>query len=125
MIKNIDMFASLDKNIKTDVILGNGNKVSIEGKGRINIVTKTRDKKYIRDVFYILGLKHNLMSVGQMVGNGYTIDFAKNVCTIMDKCNNKKVIAKVRMTGNKMFPLNIPHSKNHCQNANTQFVLQA
>lgn len=33
MTGNIDMFASLDKDVKIDVILGNGNKVSVEGKG--------------------------------------------------------------------------------------------
>lgn len=64
------------------------------------------------------------MSVGQMVGNGYTGDFTKNVCTIMDRCNNKKVIGKVSMIGNRMFPLNIAQRKNHCQEVNTQFVLQ-
>ena len=124
MTGNIDMFTSLDKNVKTDVILGNGNKVSVEGKGCINIVTKTGQEKYIEDVFYVPGLKHNLMSVGQMVGNGHTVNFAKNVCTIMDRCNNKKAIAKVSMTGNRMFPLNMAHSKIHCQQANTQCVLQ-
>jgi len=64
MTRNIDMFSSIDKNVKIDVILGNSNKVSIEGKGRINIVTKIGEKKYIKDVFYVPGLKHNLMSVG-------------------------------------------------------------
>jgi len=59
-----------------------------------------------------------------MVGNDHTIDFVKNVCTIMDKCNNKKVIVKVRMMGNRMFTLNIPYSRNHYQQANTQCVLQ-
>jgi len=48
-----------------------------------------------------------------MVGNGHDVDFAKNIYTIMDKCNNKKFIAKVKIMGNKMFPINIPHSKNH------------
>jgi len=64
MTGNIDMFISLDKSVKIDVILGNGNKVSIEGKGCINIVTKIGDKKCIQDVLYVLGLQHNLMSVG-------------------------------------------------------------
>jgi len=40
MTENIDMFTSLDKSVKIDVILGNRNKVSVEDKGRINIVTK-------------------------------------------------------------------------------------
>jgi len=47
MTGNIDLFASLDKDVKTNVILGNGNKVPVEGKGRINIITKARDEKYI------------------------------------------------------------------------------
>jgi len=49
-----------------------------------------------------------------MVVNGHAMDFAKNVCTIMDKCNNKRVIAKVKMMENRIFPLNIPHRKNLC-----------
>ena len=59
-----------------------------------------------------------------MVGNGHIVDFAKTICTIMDKCNNKKILAKVKMMENRMFPLNIPHSKNLYQNANTKCVLQ-
>lgn len=98
MIGNIDLFASLDKSVKIDVILGNGKKVSIEGKGQINVMTKVGDKKYIQDVFYVPGLQHNLVSVGQMVRNGHAVDFAKNVCTIMDKCNSKRVLAQAKMT---------------------------
>ena len=56
MTRNINMFASLDKNVKTNIILGNGNTVSVEGKGRINILTKIGDKKCIQDVFYVPGL---------------------------------------------------------------------
>jgi len=60
-----------------------------------------------------------------MVGNGHAVDFAKNVCTIMDKCNIKRVFAQAKMMENRMFPLMIPHRRNLCQNARTQHVLQA
>ena len=59
-----------------------------------------------------------------MIGNGHTVNISKNVCTIMDRCNSKKSIARISMIGNRMFPLNMAHSKIHYQQANTQFILQ-
>jgi len=105
--------------VKIDIILGNGNKFSVEGKDRINVMIKVGDKKYIQYVFYVPSLQHNLMSVGQMVGNGHAVDFAKNVCTIMDKCKSKRVLPQAKMIENRMFPLTIPHRRNLYQNAST------
>lgn len=59
MIGNLEMFSSLDENIKFNVTLGNDNKVSIMGKGNINILTKQGEKNYISDVYFVPGLKHN------------------------------------------------------------------
>lgn len=120
-----ELFISLDNNVKSDVTLGNDNKVSVEGKGSISVLTNNGEKKYISDVFYVPGLKHNLMSIGQMVGKGYIVDFKKNICTILDRSPSKKCIARVDMTGNRMFPLKIEHDKNHSLKATTQVILQA
>jgi hypothetical protein len=52
MIGNLEMFSSLDENIKSDVTLGNDNKVSVKGKGDVNILTKQGGEKiYFRCVF--------------------------------------------------------------------------
>ncbi|XP_057837949.2 uncharacterized protein LOC131048110 [Cryptomeria japonica] len=67
IIGNLEMFSSLDENVKLDVTLGNDNKVSVMGKGSVNILTQMREKKYISDVYFVPGLKHNLMSIGQLI----------------------------------------------------------
>ena len=64
MLGNIEMFYDLYESVKSEVILGTDCKVSIMGKGGVNILTKKREKKYISNVYFVSGLKHNLMSIG-------------------------------------------------------------
>ena len=58
-----DFFEILDRSIKTKVKLGNNEIVEVSGKGTINVITE-HGKKSIFDVYFVLGLKHNLISVG-------------------------------------------------------------
>lgn len=85
MTGNLEMFSSLDNNIKSDVTLGNDNKVEVKGKGNINILTKKGEKKHITDVYFVPGLRHNLMSIGQLVQKGYRVSFKNKECIILDK----------------------------------------
>ena len=77
------------------------------GKGRVNILTKKGEKKYISDVYFVPSLKHNLMSIGQLMQKGYNVFFKNDVCTILDRPPSKQLITKVQMTNNRMFPLKI------------------
>ena len=36
-------------------------------------------------VYFVDGLKHNLLSVGQLMDKGYQLQFADKTCTIKDK----------------------------------------
>ena len=38
-----------------------------------------------KDVYYVDGLKHNILSVGQLVDKGYQLYFTENTCMIRDK----------------------------------------
>ena len=67
------------------------------------------EKRYIPDVYFVPGLKQNLMSVGQLVQKGYKVSFDNDVCTILDRNLGGKLIARVNMTQNWMFLLQI-----HC-----------
>ena len=75
------------------------------GKGRVDILTNKGQKKFMLDVYYVLGLKHNLLSIGQLIQKGYNVFFKDDVCTIMDKPPCRQLIAKVHMTNNRIFPL--------------------
>jgi transposase InsO family protein len=102
-----EMFATMDDSIKSEVKLGNDHRVSVMGKGSINIRTKQGEEKHISDVYYVPGLQHNLISIGQLVQKGYRIYFENGECVILDKKPSNRLIAKVEMTKNRMFPLRI------------------
>ena len=59
--------SSLDTSVKTDVTLGNNVQVTILGKGTVDILTKQGESKYIPDIYHVEGLKHNLLSIGQLL----------------------------------------------------------
>eukprot|EP00253_Pinus_taeda_P030419 PITA_30419 len=73
----------------------------------VKIFTKQGERKTIADVYYVPGMRCNLLSVGQLVQKGYNVFFVNDVCTIMDIAPSKRLIAEVKMTRNKMFPLRI------------------
>jgi len=107
MLGNIEMFSNLNENVTSEVTLGSDSKVFVMGKGRGNILTKNGEKKYIFDVYFVLGTKHNLMSIGQLMQKGYNVFFKNDVCTILDRPPSRQLIAKVQMIENRMFPLKI------------------
>ena len=107
MTRNIALFSALDKNVKSEVTLGTDSKVSVMGKGEIKILSKQGERKTITDVYYVPGMRCNLLSIGQLVHKGYNVFFKNDVCTIMDIAPSKRCIAEVKMTRNRMFPLRI------------------
>ena len=62
--------------------------------------------KLIHGVQYVPTLAHNLLSVDQLLNNGYTIIFDGEVRCIKDKATGVQ-IACIQMTENKMFPLEV------------------
>jgi len=107
MTGNIALFSALDQNAKSEVTLGTDSKISVMGKGEVKIFTKKGEKKTIADVYYVPGMKCNLLSIGQLVHKGYNVFFENDVCTIMDRAPSKQCIVEVKMTRNRMFPLRI------------------
>ena len=94
MTGNKEFFENLDTSIKSEVKLGNNEIVEVNGKGTVNVITR-HGKKSISDVYFVPGLKHNLISVGQLSQKGYRVVFEKNLCTIFDMPPSNMVIARV------------------------------
>ena len=69
------IFCNMDESLKLQVRLGNDKCVQIEGKGTIAIKSKSGSERIINDVYYIPGLAHNLLSVGQLIQRGYSVIF--------------------------------------------------
>ena len=75
MTGNKNLVANLDAFVKTKVKLGTDKTMDVDGKGVVNIVTKQGEPNTISEVYYVPGLKHNLISVGQLTQNGYKVIF--------------------------------------------------
>ena len=91
MRSNKSCFISLNENIKSQVIHGDGKIQNVERKGIIVIKTKDNNEKnniYIYDVFYVLILTQNLLSMRQLVQKGYKIHFYLDKCLIIDYSQN-------------------------------------
>ena len=107
MTGNIDLFSTLDDLVQTKVTLGTYIQVTVLGKGNINTLTRQGEERVMSNVYYVSGLKHNLMSTGKLLQKGYKIYIEDNHCVIMDKFPRNILIAKIYMKSNKMFPLTL------------------
>jgi hypothetical protein len=57
----------LDELAQTKITLRTYIQVTFLGKGSINILTKQGEQNIMIDVYYVSGLKNNLMSIGQLL----------------------------------------------------------
>ncbi|XP_016570895.2 uncharacterized protein LOC107868760 [Capsicum annuum] len=81
-------------------------KVEDERRGTIAIKIAQGDSKLIYDVQFVPSLAYKLLSVGQLMVNGYSILFDNDSCIVSDK-KSGQTVAIVPMTQNNMFPLNV------------------
>ena len=118
MTGNKSLFSSLDSSVMMNIKLGDDSLVPAKGKGTILVLTNQNEKKFIHEEFYVPHMNVNLISIGQLLQNQYDIWFFDTYCAIYDKPPSKRLIAKVEMTKNRMFPLslksaNLPQFVSH------------
>lgn len=111
-------FMELDDNVKGNVSFGDSSKIHIEGKGTVLISSKDCGHKLISNVYYVLKLRSNILSLGQFVENGYEVLMKDKYLWRRDKSAN--LIAKVAMSKNRMFKLNIKTLEAKCLKASVQ-----
>jgi hypothetical protein len=107
-----DKFIELDETIKGNVIFADHLKIVIKGKCMILIKLKDGSHQFIGDIYYIPIIKSNILSLGQLLKKGYKIKMENHTLTLLD--THKAMIAKVTMTKNKIFFLNIETDMSKC-----------
>jgi len=112
-----DLLSDLDETIQGLVTFRDTSKVPVKGKGNISIKLKNGDHSSIVDVYYVPAIKHNMLSIGQLMEKGYTL-YTKN-CHLTVKDYNGRLIVYVKMSKNMMFPLNIQYDAAKCLSAIT------
>ena len=103
MTNDQELFKELDKTIISKVKIGNGEFISVKGKGTVAIESIT-GLKYITDVLYVPNIDQNLFSVGQLIEKGFKVIFEDKWCMIKDA--KGRDVFKVKMRA-KSFALNL------------------
>ena len=103
MTNNVELFRELDQKSRSKVRVGNGQYISVKGKGSIAIETLS-GTKIINDVMYVPDIDQNLLSVGQLLEKGFKVHFEDKMCVIKDATGVK--LFSVQMKG-KSFQLDL------------------
>lgn len=99
-------FKELDETKKRRIWLGDNKEIQVEGEGIVAVQTSQGKVKLIQNVLFAPSLAHNLLSVGQLLNSGFSVLFDDSSCVIKNK-NSGQILASIRMTENKMFPLEV------------------
>ncbi|KAL0293888.1 UNVERIFIED_CONTAM: hypothetical protein Sradi_6914900 [Sesamum radiatum] len=82
-----------------------------KGKGTVILATKNGDHKLLHDVYYIPKMKNNILSIGQLMENGHKVKMEDKYLWLRD--HDDRLVAKVTMTSNRMFKLNVKTPKQN------------
>ncbi|XP_017647793.1 uncharacterized protein LOC108487980 [Gossypium arboreum] len=84
---------------KTNVKVGNGHFIQVEGKGDVLINTPT-GTKLVTNVLLVPEIDRNLLSIAQLLEKGYSVVFKGKECLISDPSGSK--LMTVAMTEKKL-----------------------
>ena len=76
------------------------------------IQRKDGKKACISNVLYVPKMKSNLLSLGQLLEKGYTMEMKDNMLKVFDK--DKKSVLKAPLSANRTFRIEIQISDQKC-----------
>nr|GEV39925.1 hypothetical protein [Tanacetum cinerariifolium] len=105
------LFVEMEQS-KGNVTFGDESKAPVKEKVKILIRAKDERQQYISNVYNVSNLKSNILSLRKLLEKNYDIHFKD--CSATLRTQEEKLIAKVSMTKNQMFILNIQHDEAKC-----------
>ena len=73
MCEKRSMFVELNESVSRNVAFGDKSKVVVKGRGNILIRLKNGEHQFISNVYYVLNMKRNILSLDQLLEKGYDI----------------------------------------------------
>ncbi|EOY19734.1 Copia-like retrotransposable element, putative [Theobroma cacao] len=112
------LFVMLDNKHKSNVEIGNGEYLKVDGIGTVEVETAS-GMKQIKDVLFVSTINQNLLSVGQLVACGYALLFKDLACKVFEPSGEELLTVKMK---SNCFPVNWKEFKHHaytCSSSDT------
>ncbi|XP_014515482.1 uncharacterized protein LOC106773291 [Vigna radiata var. radiata] len=107
-----EWMVNLDLKKKSNVRFADDSTVMAEGVGKILTSCKNGETAYMDDVLYVPTMKSNLLSLGQLLEKGYTMQMHQNVIDVFDK--KKRLIIRAPKAKNRTFRVNLNAAAIQC-----------
>lgn len=108
------LFTELEEISGGNVSFGDASKVEVKGRGKIQFLQKNGQEGAIEDVYYVPNMKANIISMGQLLEKGYTVDMRDRIMNLKDR--KGRSVAQVQMARNRMFKLDLRKVSHKCLN---------
>ena len=115
MCEKKSMFLELSESVAGNIFFCDNSKISVKGKGNILIHAKDGIHQLIFDVYYVPDMTCNILSLSQLLEIGY--DVHTKDCSLFISDGKGDLIAKVKMSKNRLFSLNIENNVAKCLKA--------
>ncbi|GAU30874.1 hypothetical protein TSUD_15600 [Trifolium subterraneum] len=112
MTGHIDWLLELDESFKSTVKFADNSIIPIEGKGKVMVTRKNGNRTFVTDVLYVPTMKHNLLSLGQLIEKGFALSTKDKFIEVHDP--NNKLVLKAPLSKNRTFKVNLQASEVQC-----------
>ena len=105
-------FYELDETILGKVRFGDDSRIDIKGKGSVRFIFKDGEIKVLNNVYYIPGLRSNIISLGQATEVGCEVRMKDETLTLYDR--NGKLMVRTKRSSNRLYKVVMQADKDHC-----------
>lgn len=108
-------FYRLDESITGVVQFGDDSHINIKGKGSIKFILKGGEKKSLNNVYFIPGLRSNIVSLGQATEAGCEIRMKDDILLLFDRTG--ELMIKISRSKNRLYKVNLKADVIRCLQA--------
>jgi len=91
-----EWFVNIDDKVKSKIKFADNSSVTAEGIGKVIVQRKDGQHSFINDLLYVPNMKNNLLSLGQLLEKGYSLQMEDSQLKMLD--SNKRLILKAPLS---------------------------